>query len=98
MLPAHHRCRRMKEKRCLLHISFLTSKFPCKGDGVVIYSGIPALTRMMSSELRAGPPLMGSSRFKESAASLDQALSIGNTMASKGSAGRRLTPDPKVIA
>jgi hypothetical protein len=25
-------------------------------------------------------------------------LSFGNTMASKGSAGRRLTPDPKVIA
>jgi class 3 adenylate cyclase len=48
--------------------------------------------------VRAGLVLMRGARFKGSAASVDQALSFGNTMASKGSAGRRLTSDPKVIA
>lgn len=67
-----------------------------RGDGLLIYSAIPRPWRIMLSEL-SGRDWMAGARFKDSAGSLDQALSFGNKMASKGSAGPRLTPDPKVI-
>ena len=67
-------------------------------DGLLIYSAIPRphgddAERAVRTELDGRRALQ---RFGRSIA--DQALSFGNTMVSKGSAGRRLTPDPKVIA
>jgi class 3 adenylate cyclase len=69
-----------------------------RGDGLLIYSAIPRphgddAERAVRTELDGRRALQ---RFGRSIA--DQALSFGNTMVSKGSAGRRLTPDPKVIA